>query len=392
MVFAAKPRARRYGIALLAAVLALALRKALDPLLGNALPYFTVWAAVVFSSWYCGLVPSILTTLVSCLGVWWFFLPHLHSVIVRGFKLEVTGIACFLCLSGFIVALGETNRRSIAKRMIAETELRSAHARLEQTVEDRTSELAASVNNLVAEVRTRQAAEQGLRDLSARLIRLQDEERRRVARDLHDSTGQTLVAVKLALAELSYLVGGMAGAQSLLKNLEALADEALKDIRTTSHLLHPPMLDEVGFASAARWYVDGFSTRSGIETTLEISPLPMSKDCELVLFRVLQESLTNVVRHSDSKLAGVRLYSDSPNAMLTVTDFGRGFPPEKLKAFAETGGGVGVGLGGMKERLHEVGGRLLLENNCNGAVVIAMVPLRAEAAGSDLSKQAVSSA
>jgi PAS domain S-box-containing protein len=257
-----------------------------------------------------------------------------------------------------------------------EVELRKSHEELEQRVEERTRALAASLASLEAEIVLRKTTEKSLRELSARTLRLQDEERRRFARDLHDSTGQTLVAVKMALASLTDLVSEVSKAPALLNDLEALADQALQEIRTTSHLLHPPMLDEVGFSSAAQWYMDEFSKRSGLKTSLELAARPrLTKDEELVFFRILQESLTNVLRHSGSAAVDICLSSDKEDAILTIRDYGKGLPPETLHSFRETAAGVGVGLGGMKQRVRELGGHLRVESDGSGTCVTATLPL-----------------
>jgi signal transduction histidine kinase len=257
----------------------------------------------------------------------------------------------------------------------AEAELRKAHDELETRVEERTQELAESIANLESEVQVRKKTEERLRELSARLFRLQDEERRRVARDLHDSTGQTLTALKMTLASLENLVASVPKAPNLLDDLNALADQALQEIRTTSHLLHPPLLDEAGFSSAAKWYVDGFSKRSGVKNKLEISTLRLTRDAELILYRVLQESLSNVLRHSGSETVDIRLSSDDQNAVMSIRDLGRGIPAETLKSFNETGAGVGVGLASMKQRVGELGGQLRVKCNGKGTCVTATVPL-----------------
>ncbi len=257
----------------------------------------------------------------------------------------------------------------------AEAEIRKAHDELEQKVKERTEQLATSISRLQSEMNVRRTTEQQLRELSARLLRLQDEERRRLARDLHDSTGQTLTALKLTLASLEYLITEP-NASKLFHDLNALADQALQEIRTMSHLLHPPLLDEVGFSSAASWYIDGFAKRSGIRAKLEVSAVPkFSTEAELVFFRVLQESLTNVLRHSGSGTVDIYFGSDNDNGVLRITDYGKGMPQEKLKTFRETGAGVGVGLGGMKQRVRELGGHLTVDSDASGTCVTATLPL-----------------
>jgi PAS domain S-box-containing protein len=257
-----------------------------------------------------------------------------------------------------------------------EAELRRTHEELEQKVAERTRELAQTISSLQSEMQTRRTTEQQLRELSARLLRLQDEERRRIARDLHDSTGQTLTALKMTAASLQRFVAGVPQASKLVDDLNARADEALQEIRSMSHLLHPPLLDEVGFASAARWYVDGFAKRSGIRSSLDLASAPqLNKEEELVFFRVLQESLTNVLRHSGSNAVDIKLTSDGTNGVLSIKDYGKGIASEKLEVFRRTGAGVGVALGGMKQRLRELGGHLKLESERTGTCVIATLPL-----------------
>jgi len=264
----------------------------------------------------------------------------------------------------------------ITDRKRVEAELRQSREDLERMVEARTKEVAASLASLELEIELRKATEKALRELSARTLRLQDEERRRFARDLHDSTGQTLAALKISLGSLQKLVAQISKAPSLINDLETLAEQALQEIRTTSHLLHPPMLDEVGFSSAAQWYVDGFSQRSGIKTNIELTTRPsLTKDEELVLFRILQESLTNVLRHSGSAAVDIRLDSDQNDAILSIRDYGKGIPPETLESFRETSAGVGVGIGGMRQRILELGGHLEVDSDGQGTCITAIMPL-----------------
>ncbi|MGD1081324.1 MAG: ATP-binding protein, partial [Candidatus Sulfotelmatobacter sp.] len=158
--------------------------------------------------------------------------------------------------------------------------------------------------------------------------------------------------------------------------VNALVDDALREIRTTSYLLHPPLLDEVGIASAARWFVEGFAQRSGIQVTCEIAQgiERLTRDCELVLFRVLQESLTNVHRHAGASIASVRLWLDTDHLNLEVADNGSGISKERLTHLSRTGGSAGVGIAGMRARVRELGGYLEIASDNTGTIVMAKVP------------------
>ena len=221
-----------------------------------------------------------------------------------------------------------------------------------------------------------------LQKLSQRLLKVQDEERRRVARDLHDSTGQTLTALKISVALLRRRLDNDEGIREELSEIALLADQALQEIRTTSYLLHPPMLDDAGFTSAAKWYVEGFAKRSGMKVRLDFAPeverLPDT--IETALFRVLQESLTNVHRHSGTSEVDVRFWREAQTAILEVRDYGRGIPEELLSGWGQTVLDSGVGLAGMRERLSELKGNLEIASADPGTRLRAIVPLFSQAA------------
>ncbi len=225
---------------------------------------------------------------------------------------------------------------------------------------------------LNAELRAREQAEASLRTLSVRLLELQDQERRKFSRELHDSLGQYLVGAKMNLAMLGKSVPDNAIVAECLK----LLDQAMTETRTISHLLHPPLLDETGFGSAAKWYVEGFAKRSGVQTGLDmpedLGRLPSS--LELALFRVLQESLTNVHRHSKSKKADVSLRLSEDKVVLRVRDYGKGIPADVLDRFRRNSAHGGVGLAGMRERIHELGGQLEMDSDSRGTQVVATLP------------------
>jgi two-component system NarL family sensor kinase len=216
-----------------------------------------------------------------------------------------------------------------------------------------------------------------LQQLSQRLLKLQDEERRKIARDLHDVTGQTLAALKMAVAELERRLGHNLNTTSVLRDIDALAEQALQEIRTTSYLLHPPLLDEIGFRAAAEWYVEGFAKRSGITAKLDLAKegerLPI--EIETALFRILQESLTNVHRYSGSSEVVIRFQCQADTAILEVADRGCGISAELLKRLKEGFSGTGVGLPGMHERMQELNGKLEIKSDNSGTSLRAIVPL-----------------
>jgi len=497
------PKARGYFLAVLAALVALMLRKMLSPLLGAEDPYLTVWAAIVFSAWYCGIGPSVAGALVCVLGVWYWFLPYVNSFALQNPKAEISGMALFWVLSGFIIALGEANRRSkarsdrdAAERKRIEDELRAAQEQLEDRVGERTAQLnivnqrlsveAARVRaqaewldaandaifvvgadetitywnkgaerlygwaraeamgqcphellctefpvplseiarqrqqggwqgelvhtrrdgtkvtvasrwtplkegnrNLTSwieinrDVTDRKAAE-AARQLSAQLMKMQDEERRRIARELHDSAGQTVIALMLNLGQLR-TSGNLSPEEArLLSDSYALLQNVNSELRATSHLLHPLLLDEIGLWTALEWYVEGFMQRSGITATLEGDPNfgRLNSDLEFAIFRVVQECLTNVHRHSGSSEATVRLLRSGAEVRLEVRDRGRGLPAGKQ--FSLSGiGTMGVGLRGMRERILQLGGNLNVQSNTGGTTIVATFPITATAGTSN---------
>lgn len=232
---------------------------------------------------------------------------------------------------------------------------------------------------LWVELRERTQAEESVRKLNVYLLQVQDEERRKVARELHDSIGQIFAALKMTLAMLQGQSTMAPEARSrVFAELNHLLEIGITETRTLSHLLHPPLLDELGFSSAAQWLVDGFSQRSKINVSLEISTEldRMQQQTELVLFRVLQESLTNVHRHSQSKSAEVRVVQKEGTVTLIVRDRGSGMPLSILENFRKSNTGVGVGLTGMRERVVELGGQLRLDSDGSGTVVSVSLPVR----------------
>jgi PAS domain S-box-containing protein len=232
----------------------------------------------------------------------------------------------------------------------------------------------AQIGIIAVDVTARRNAEEALRKLSGRLLGIQDQERRRIARELHDSLGQYLAGLKIAIEMLSSRVPGK---DPLLVECTDILDKAIAETRTLSHLLHPPLLDEAGFASAASWFVNGFSKRSGIPVSVDIPPdLPrLPEAIEIALFRILQESLTNVHRHSQASAAEIKVEADAEQVTIEVRDHGRGVPLLIMQQLEQEGSKLGVGLAGMRERIHELGGIFEVSSDERGTTVRASIPL-----------------
>jgi len=229
---------------------------------------------------------------------------------------------------------------------------------------------------VATDVTALRANEAALQELSVRLLQSQDEERKRISRDLHDSAGQYLAAVQMRLGSILDQIDGSPQAETL-KALIADAQEAIsecsKEIRTISYLLHPPTLDLAGLGSAIEWYSDGFSERSGIKVDLEVSSSldRLPQDLELAIYRLVQEGLTNIHRHSGSKWAGIRLMQEPDRITLEVADTGRGMAAVST---AKPQTQMGVGISGIRERVRQLNGQLTIESGPQGTTVRATFP------------------
>ena len=470
----------RYILGILAAVGSLLLRDFLSPFFGQHNPYHTAWLAVVFSAWYCGLGPSIVTVIIGATGIWYWFLPPIHQLNGKAVP-EISGLLGFLVFSAVIIALGESTRRSIAKQEKAEQDLRRAQEQLEQGVRERTADLqkrtaeviekatlldlandaifiktkSAAAEDTISywnkgaerlygwtasealgrnpaellctsypiplekieqhevwegelqhttrdgrriivvsrwttlrnesglpvgwmeintDITDRKRAENAARSLSGRILSLQDDERRRIARGLHDSLGQYLAALKMQLGLMSM---SNVDHSTLISEASQIVDRCITETRTVSHLLHPPLLDEAGFGSAARWFVEGFAQRSGVAVDLSL-PADLGRlrsDVEIALFRALQEALTNVHRHSASAKADIRVALEQNQVRLKVQDYGNGMSPETLRQLHEGAGKTGVGVAGMRERVRELGGYMTIQSDPRGTLLTVVLPL-----------------
>jgi signal transduction histidine kinase len=256
-------------------------------------------------------------------------------------------------------------RRQATEAEVARKELQHANETLEMRVRQRTAEL--------------ERERRDVQDLSSQLLQAQDEERRRISRELHDSTGQLLVALTMNLARLkSEQVWSNPDADALIDDTTSMVDEMSRQLRTMSYLLHPPMLDEAGLLSAVNWYVNGFSTRSSVEVTMDCADLGrLPAELEITLFRLIQESLTNIHRHSGSKTALIRLSRNDAAVTLEVVDQGKGLSSPKGNGDALPR--YGVGIPGMKERVRRFGGTIDISSNSSGTAIRASLPIHSRA-------------
>ena len=374
-----KSGAGRYALALLITALFLFLRSVLDPVIGSYVPYLAVLPAVIFSARFSGLAPSLLAMLLAFVGEQYWFIPPTHSLRIVG-SAEIAGTIVYFLVSLAIIVFAETNRRIMAKLATSTEKLRQAGEELERRVAERTRELQQRNLELFNQAEV-------VRQLSGRLLQMQDEERRRIARELHDSAGQIVAAMSMNLSMVERESGNLsATAAGAVTETNELVQELSRQIRTISYLLHPPLLDEVGLASALEWYINGFAERSKIQVSLD---LPgdfgrLSPEMETAIFRVVQECLTNVHRHSGSSTVAVRIANVANQLRVEVEDRGKGISPEKQSEMAG-GGRTGVGMGGMRERLRQFGGQLEVNSAPGLTVVVATLPLsqpRAKSASS----------
>jgi len=232
------------------------------------------------------------------------------------------------------------------------------------------------VSGAIRDITERKRAQEELQQLSGQLLRLQDQERRKIARDLHDSTGQDLVALATMLGQLrASIPSAKRKARKLVSECKALAERCIRDVRTLSYVLHPPVLDEAGLDDAIRDYVGGFTKRSGIHVELELSPRVgrMARDVELALFRVVQEALTNIQRHSGSQQAKIRIHCNS-DLTLEISDRGHGASVSEQEGNELPRLGIGVGIPSLQERVKLIGGRLDIESTSHGTTVRATIP------------------
>jgi signal transduction histidine kinase len=347
----------RYTVVLCAAILAIAARWALNPALGDYLPFVTLYPAVALAAWCCGVGPSAILTIAGLIAARYLFVYPRYSLGIPDVP-QLVGLLAFASGAAAIIAIGELVRRDTFT-------LQRAQNDLEEKVQQRTAELKSANHNLG--------------ELSARLLHLQDEERRKIARELHDSVGQTLAALSMNLAAIGADVERLAKTATTISDSTALVNDMSTDIRTISYLLHPPLLDEAGLSSALTWYVRGFSERSKIEVDLRFPEDfgRLSRDLETAIFRVVQECLTNIHRHSGSAVARIVIAHSDGQVRIEVEDKGNGIPLQKRTEIMTSATGTpGVGIRGMRERLRQLGGTLEIRSNGEGkgTLVTASLP------------------
>jgi signal transduction histidine kinase len=280
----------------------------------------------------------------------------------------MSGLADFTACALQITRLSEMQRtarvegdKEISARKLTEDALNKTQSRLQVDIDTRTSQL---------------------HQLSVRLMNLQDVERRRIARELHDSAGQYLAGIQMNLSALLSQASALpASEKSLVSDSLAMADQCQSEIRTISYLLHPPLLDETGLPSALSWYVEGFTKRSGIRVDLEIPETlgRLSGEIETALFRVIQQSLANIHRHSKSSVAGIVIDLTADHVTLNIFDEGSGIPPDILREFHSGTRLPGVGMAGMRERILNLGGRFDIDSSDKGTTIQISLPLPATA-------------
>src|SRR5215469_2511968 len=344
----------RYLLSVAALLVAASVCAGMSFLGGDGFASVVLFMAVAFSAWYCGVAPAIVTVVLALVAAAYGFRPGIHALHAPTGG-NFVGLVAFVVSSGLIILMGEARRRQNAVLWQEQEEL-------EIKVQERTADLD-NVNR-------------NLRDLSARLMQLQDDERRRIARELHDSVGQTLAALSMNLTTVRADIEQLARTAIALNDSEGLVREMVTEVRTISHLLHPPLLDELGLASALRWYVGGFSQRSNIKVDLDMPEdfVRLPAEMETAIFRVVQECLTNIHRHSGSAVARIRVRKRDGHCEVEIEDKGKGIPQRKLEELASAGT-PGVGIRGMQERIRQLGGTMEISSGSSGTLVTVRLPV-----------------
>jgi PAS domain S-box-containing protein len=274
--------------------------------------------------------------------------------------------------AGNLIALA-TFSQNITKRKEAEDALRRSEERLRSLSETLDAEVRARTKELEERNAEVLVGAERLRDLAVRMMKMQDDERRHIARELHDSAGQMLAALNMKLSRLAQSVRPELKQEA--KEAEELVQQLTRELRTTSYLLHPPLLDEIGLPGALNWYVQGLAERGDLDIRLNLAENlgRLTPELELVIFRLVQECLTNVHRHSGSKNAAINIQRQAESVCLEVQDQGKGIAPEKLIEMQSKASGVGIR--GMRERVRQFNGTFNVQSNASGTKVTVTLPV-----------------
>ena len=301
---------------------------------------------------------------------------HLMEVIVlwKAVYWLAGGVKLITAIASVITAIALPLQLPKIHQMILAADISEERRR---RLEDKNEELFQANQQLRSEIQKRIAAEESAQDLLGRLLQAQDDERRRFARELHDGVGQLLTGAVLSVSAVRRQSPGLGRKSSrLLSECADCVKESLREVRTISYLLHPPMLDETGLGDALRWFVRGFAERSGVQVELDISSDldRLSRDLRTAVFRIVQESLTNIHRHSGSPSAEITLRRCGPQIQLQVRDRGRGMSPVSMGTNGRERLIHGVGIRGMRERVVQLKGEMQIQSNEHGTVLEVVLP------------------
>lgn len=346
----------RYAAAILAVVIGTVIRLWLDPLFGERSPYITYIIAIIVITWFSGLGPAIVTMICGFLSAFYFFASPRGSFQVSGVDAQV-GTLWYIATGVFSITFTELTRSAERRANAVALELQEKQALLER------------------EVRERRVAQEECTSLLRRIVSVQEEERKRISRDLHDQCGQDLTAMKLELKILAEAVKGTEEARERLGSIRRLIDRVSDEVHHLSLKLRPSILDDLGLMTAVENYLGSWKALTGVPVDFECrgwDERRVPDEIETALYRVLQEALTNVARHANADVVNVLLTRDADHIDLIIEDHGRGF------SITPPSAGPRLGLLGMRERMEAVGGRLEVESAEGlGTTVFARVSRKA---------------
>lgn len=346
-----------YGVSLLSVVIATLIRIWLDPILGEGTPFATFTFSIMFAAWYSGMGPALLAMALGFISAAYFFVSPRNSVAMSGLEAQ-TGAALYVIVGIFSIIFAEIMHRAQRRAKVNAAELLRKQADLEH------------------EVRERGAAQLAYVNLLRQFVNVQEEERRRISRELHDQCGQELTALTLGLKFLEASVNENPEAHKRLANLQELVSGIAREVHHLALELRPAALDELGLSSALTNHLETWSSRTGIQVDFETHGLEsrLPNEVETAIYRSLQEALTNVAKHTTSKNVSVILTRRDREVLAIVEDEGPGFDIESI--IRDAGLIQRLGLLGMRERIEAVGGRLDIESAPDaGTTIYARVPL-----------------